>query len=290
MGLLAADRPKGTTFYGARRHTLGSITFHLNSVAAASWVGTPDVLMSFLSHFDASATGMTHTYHTTAQFIPTTFDLSIQAALAEVEASGGLKPVSIRYVRFFKPVEQQARGQRYTHATIAFADPGSANIAISQGLFFDGQQVQVKKTLPEPRRCLKCQCLGANHVAAQCKSIHDVCAWCVSMHRTSECDMGPGQDLRCSNCKPHEAWGHGVADRQCPTFLEKQAQLQCRLPETKYRFFPTDDPRTWADANGEDSSRMDADKMWRVGAERVGRMVQGGRDGDGQYWRAGGMD
>ncbi|TFK17100.1 hypothetical protein FA15DRAFT_552232, partial [Coprinopsis marcescibilis] len=214
---------------------------------AANWAGALDVLTLFLSHFDTTATGRTHSYHTTAQFIPTTFNPTIQAALEEVESSRGLKTGSIRHVRFFKPTALRARGQRYAHATIAFADPESANRSIAQGLFFDRWRVQVTKTLPEPRRCLKCQCLGMNHIAAQCRSIHEVCTRCAGMHKTSECDpdRGTGFTLKCSNCKPHKAVGHGAADRHCPVFLEKRCQLQQRLPETKYKFFPTDDPRSW---------------------------------------------
>jgi hypothetical protein len=94
----------------------------------------------------------------------------------------------------------------------------------------------------DPKRCLKCQGVGINHNAADCKSIHDVCARCAEMHRTDQCTVESLTDFRCANCK---AKGHGAADRECPIFKERMKVLHDRIPNYAYRFFPMKDPSTW---------------------------------------------
>jgi hypothetical protein len=94
----------------------------------------------------------------------------------------------------------------------------------------------------DPKRCMKCQGIGVNHMAAACKSIHDVCARCAGMHRTDQCGVGSSAEFKCANC--HEK-GHGAADRECPIFKAKLAELHAKIPNYAYRFFPTKDPNTW---------------------------------------------
>ena len=49
-----------------------------------------------------------------------------------------------------------------------------------------------------------------------------------------------------SNCNSH---GHGAWDRECPTFKQKKKAYESRSEDSKYRFFPTEDPLTWETLN-----------------------------------------
>jgi hypothetical protein len=114
-------------------------------------------------------------------------------------------------------------------------------------LYIEGRKVYGHKLLTEPVRCMKCQGIGLNHVAATCKSICDVCARCGGVHRTADC-TAPDDKRACANCKiakrPYE--GHGAADRSCPAFQDKLQFALERNPEAKYPFFMiTEDPSTW---------------------------------------------
>src|ERR1700723_3440350 len=110
---------------------------------------------------------------------------------------------------------------------VGMISPEQANIAIRHGLVIEGKKVAVRRHRMDPKRCMKCQGIGVNHNAAECKFIHDVCARCAGMHRTSECAVTDFADFKCANCKTK---GHGAADRECPIFKEKTRAMHERMP------------------------------------------------------------
>lgn len=99
------------------------------------------------------------------------------------------------------------------------------------------------KMLTEPRRCLKCQRFG--HYVPDCKATHDTCARCGEQHRTSQCTITDTKNFCCTNCTGTGAKGHGAADRNCSAFKAEKEKIQARIPENKYKYFPTEVPRTW---------------------------------------------
>jgi hypothetical protein len=112
----------------------------------------------------------------------------------------------------------------------------------------DGSKVWGHKLLTEPIRCMKCQAIGSNHIAATCKSIHDSCARCGEMHRTSECTV-PDSERACCNCRAaarEDHRGHGAADRSCPVFERLLQSALERNPEAAHPYFlDAADPTTW---------------------------------------------
>ncbi|KAF8579197.1 hypothetical protein K439DRAFT_1255589, partial [Ramaria rubella] len=118
-----------------------------------------------------------------------------------------------------------------------------ANCAIRTGLIIESKRVWARKLLQEPRRCLKCQGIGSDHIAAECKSIHDTCGTCGGMHRASECSIRDQASFQCANCKVK---GPAAWDRQCPNFKNAAQRFRNRYPENAYCFFPTrDEPDSW---------------------------------------------
>ncbi|KAF8578107.1 hypothetical protein K439DRAFT_1362993 [Ramaria rubella] len=142
-----------------------------------------------------------------------------------------------------QPPQQWDPKQSSVHVIITLNSLAAANMAIATGLVIAGKRVQTRKLLQEPRRCLKCHQIGANHTTADCKQIHDTCGMCSTMHRTSECTIRDPKKYRCSNCK---GIGHTAWDQECPAFQTYNTSFQTCYPENEYKFFPTsNDPHTW---------------------------------------------
>ncbi|EIW77387.1 hypothetical protein CONPUDRAFT_109952, partial [Coniophora puteana RWD-64-598 SS2] len=118
----------------------------------------------------------------------------------------------------------------------------AGNAILRNGLVLDGRRCFVRKSVPEPPRCLKCQSFKGNHRAATCPSSVDVCAKCGGPHRTRECEVTRPEDKFCINCS---VAGHAASDRACPTFIALREKHQVRNLEARYRYFPTEDPLTW---------------------------------------------
>ena len=103
------------------------------------------------------------------------------------------------------------------------------------------------------------------------------------MHRTFDCDMTDPNLFACYNCKGTSAKGHGAADRQCPAFIEQLSTLQARNPETKYKYFPTNDPKSWETTarmlqktNTQDATWHDG-HQWRGGWTQTNDTLNNGR-------------
>jgi hypothetical protein len=125
-----------------------------------------------------------------------------------------------------------------------FRSAEDANKAIGNSLYIRGKCCITCKLLPEPRRCYKCHAINAHHVAASCREITDICDTCRGAHSPKECQTNHDDydKLYCVNCKIH---GHAARDRLCPTFTKHCNDLNTRMPENLYKYFPTDNPSSW---------------------------------------------
>ncbi|KAJ7762505.1 hypothetical protein B0H16DRAFT_1311730, partial [Mycena metata] len=232
-------------FVGATLQRSGSVLLHTSSTEAATWLKAN--IESFLSCMGGTSIYKERLLNVVAQYVPVSFDPSQDGALRILESENNIPSGVLAKARWIKPVAQRNRGQKVAHAILGFSDPAAANIFLRQGIWVEGRSVSGHKLLPEPIRCLKCQGVGLNHIAANCPSIHDTCARCGEMHKTAAC-MVDDEARACANCRiakrPHE--GHGAADRSCPVFIDKLQFALERNPDAKYPYFPTpDDPSSW---------------------------------------------
>lgn len=274
MGIFAKDQPEGTTFVAARKLRSGGIIYQLESVASAVWLRTPEVMVSFMAHFGGTSIIRSRLVYVVAEYVPRWWNENSQEAREQVERESGLPKGVMMYSKYIKHPRYHKASQKTAHAILGFVSREAANFAITHGLFMDGKRVFMRKLLPEPKRCMKCQSMTGNHVAAACKAEHDTCARCAQHHRTSDCDMGNEGAWRCANCEGDTAAGHGAADRQCPHFLTLLTRLHARLPETKYKFFPTDDPHSWELVDQADTYTNDQDATWQQGTNWGGGWTQ----------------
>jgi len=150
-----------------------------------------------------------------------------------------------------------------------FSTREAANHALVHGLYVEGKRVLARKLLLDPRRCTKCQIVGATHLAAECRFGRDVCGRCSEDHWTSKCPVTDPKLLKCNNCKG-EMWPHTTADRRCPTFVAEVQKLHARTPGSQYRFFVTNDPATWELTPSKEKNDLYSniqDAMWQNGED-----------------------
>ena len=106
---------------------------------------------------------------------------------------------------------------RQVEVTMKGAVPESLDLGL-WGVF------PVRKYIPEPLRCFKCQAFG--HVQKHCRRESELCGVCSQRHRTSECisalKAGDSREACCPNCGGrHHVWA-----RHCP-------ERARRLPPTE---------------------------------------------------------
>ncbi|KAJ7138922.1 hypothetical protein C8R46DRAFT_921775, partial [Mycena filopes] len=217
----------------------------MNSTEAASWL--KDNVQTFLSKMGGTSVYKERLLNVVAQYVPVSFDPDVAGALQNLERANNLPPGSLVKGRWIKPIGQRYPNQKVAHAIFGFSNAAAANVFLHHGMWIEGKPVNGHKLLPEPIRCLKCQGIGTNHIAANCSSSHDVCARCGDMHRTVAC-IADDEARACANCKtakrPHE--GHGAADRSCPVFIDKLQFTLERNPDAKYPYFPVEgDSSSW---------------------------------------------
>ena len=264
MGMEAEDRPDDTKFVGAKRMRNSNILYQLNKREAANWLKRPDVQKAFTTHYGGMSNIRNRLFYTLVEFVPTTFEAGADYAHARVEDDSGIASNAITYSKYIKPARLRSETQRTAHIIIGFNNRQAANHTIEHGLFIEGKRVTARKLLPELKRCLKCQ--GFGHFATDCKASTDICARCKGPHRTSTCTITDTTTFTCANCPKGEGKGHGSADRRCSTFIKETDKLHSRIPETKYRFFPTNEPHTWRLTSQHNSHIEDQVNAWQQGA------------------------
>jgi hypothetical protein len=287
MGMAAADRPDDLAFVGARRTQAGSILYQLNSAEAAKYMRNADVMREFLNHFGVMSVMRARTFQVIVEYVLVTFAPTELFALGNVEEASSLPAGSILEARWLKPAHLRSEAQRYAFLIVGFGSREAANHAIEYGVFVEGKKCKTWKMLPEPQQCMKCQRFG--HRAIDCKAIHDMCVRCGDMHRMADpqCKIDDRDNFKCSNCLES---GHGAVDRRCKIFVEKLRQMKERVPETKYKLFPTNEPPMWMRADEENMGVGSFDNTWRSsgplqqqqrggGWQSQGRLAGGQRSG-----------
>jgi hypothetical protein len=224
--------PEGTIFLGAEVLRSQAIAYHLNSIEAAGWIQQPETRKRFMNHFGSTSAAHSTLLHCVAEYVPVSFDTTSLAAIRKVEGDSGLKSCTLQFAKYIKNKERRYDGQRVAHAIFGFLTHDAANFAMTNGLYVEGKRVNLQKLLPEPRRCLKCQIVGANHIANDCPSTHDTCARCAEHHRTDKCEVKDREQFCCSNCRGVglKEKGHGPGDRGCPVFQREMENLWARTP------------------------------------------------------------
>jgi len=234
--------PHNLSFISARRLPHGGILYELDSTESVQWFNTPANRSNFLERFGADILIKDRTFQVIVENVPLSFTPEDQITLRDIEKKAGIKPNSITKARYIKPPQRRSPNQRTAHIILTLNSKEAANHSIKFGLSIAGKKVYGRKLISEPSRCLKCHSFNGSHVAATCPDEVDTCGTCGESHRTAECKVVERELFFCVNCNAH---GHGAWDRECPIFKQKSDAHKARNEESKYRFYPTNDPLTW---------------------------------------------
>lgn len=122
-------------------------------------------MKSFMLHLGLSTLCYRlQTYLILITFVPPTFD-SNTIALRRLEEDTGLHKGTIVTANWIKPPSKRSKDQTCGHRIFTISEPEAANKLIRNQLYIEGKVIQVSKLLTEPRCCLKCQKVGAGHLA-----------------------------------------------------------------------------------------------------------------------------
>ena len=247
----ALEMPPGVAFVGAKKMRNGNILYQLNTYDAGNWMKMEDVQKVFMENYGGTASMQNKLYYVIAEFVPISFIENSSFMHARIEEESAISANSLVFSKYIKPAHLRSNNQKVAHVTLGFNNRFAANDAIQSRLFIEGKHVGLRKKLTEPRRCLKCQ--KFSHYVLDCKNEEDICARCSGKHCTSVCKETNTADFACSNCIGTKAKGHRAADRNCPAFTMELEKLHKRIPDNKYKYFPTNALRTWSLLNEEEN-------------------------------------
>src|SRR5882672_5613610 len=155
------------------------------------------------------------------EFMPISHNPDTLAENRKIKHDSGIGEGMLISTRWIKPEQRRASGQRVMHLIACFQTTEAANCAIQEGVVIAGKMSWARR-LHRELRCLKCQSLNANHLAAACGH-PNTCGMCGKEHRTSECTEEDSDKYWCTNCK---VLGHASWDRLFPGFVQASKHLE----------------------------------------------------------------
>ncbi|KIM59484.1 hypothetical protein SCLCIDRAFT_58317, partial [Scleroderma citrinum Foug A] len=209
----------------------------------ADWLKTANGTKAFISKFGSNVSLAIKPFPILVEFIPIQFNTDEPSALRDIEHKSLLPTGSIKSARWIKPVERRNPKQRKAHLAMELFKPEEANKAIKNGLVILGPRCPMRKLLPEPTQCMKCQSFEGSHFAKDCTKAIDTCSTCMKNHRTKDCEFTSLDQCFCVNCQEP---GHAAWDRECPVYLTKVKKYHAHIADARYRFYPErENPETW---------------------------------------------
>jgi hypothetical protein len=183
------DEADQVEFLTAKRLPKGGAVLVTRTEDAARWLRADHNILRFSERLGGSVMASADLCMVIAEYVPISFAPESLSALTKIERDSHPEKGAVKEAHFIKKIGNRAEGQRNAHVIIGITEPDQANIAIRGGLVIEGKAVSVRRHMVDPRRCLKCQQVGANHIAADCKALHETCGRCTGNHRTAECTV-----------------------------------------------------------------------------------------------------
>ena len=234
--------PTGAKFLSVRKTAHGSLLYEVDSADTVAWLWSDEGQRAFASNFGTEVSLATKPFSTIVEYVPALFAINDTHTIRELEQVNDLPVGAVRLIRWIKPIERRTPNQRTAHAIVDFFRPEDANMAIKNGLLMKGKRCSIRKLLPEPTRCMKCQSFDG-HYAKSCTSTRDTCGTCTGDHRTRDCTVTSQEHRRCANCR---ASGHAAWSRECPHFVDLLNCHHSHSQDVDYRYFPVcNNPATW---------------------------------------------
>ncbi|QRV77058.1 Reverse transcriptase from transposon X-element protein [Ceratobasidium sp. AG-Ba] len=234
---LLKGKPETVQFTSVTRHANGGLLYKLNSPDARSWLVRPDVCNRFTDSFGCAVQIRERKFLVLVQHVPISLDVTKKATVDTLEESNNLPKGSILSLRWIRDPSRREPEQRHAHLIIHCSTKETANLWIGNRMTLEGKDCSSVKLLPTPLRCYNCQLPG--HQARGC-SAPQTCGTCGGEHRTENCTNR--LNTYCVTCKTK---GHPTWSTSCPGYATRCANLLDRVPDNRYRYYVTSEPRTW---------------------------------------------
>lgn len=183
---------------GAKKLKNGGVIYEMDSKETASWIR--EEKEAFMANFSGNAIVKERVVSMIAEYVPTSHTTDSPTELRKIEMESNIDTGSLVSSRWIKPIHKRKKGQLTAHTILRFTSPELANKAIDKGLIIAGKRIQTWRLRREPCRCLKCQLVNTQHMAAECKSTN-ICGTCGKEHCTADCDKSDPANYSCTNCK-----------------------------------------------------------------------------------------
>jgi len=243
--IYADGKPQGTRFVAARPLKNGGILLEMETEEGVEWLREESIKERFESSFPGLVKVKERTYQVVVQFISTRLKEKLEKMLTEIEDENSFPEDTILKARWMRNPTNWSQTQLKAHAVVSVPSKGIANMILRKGLIIEGIRHEARKLEEDPKRCFRCQLIGAGHMAATCTA-SEACSNCSGHHATGECRANRAE-FRCVTCKKNKQQDdHASWDRRCPAFLQEKARLREKKPENYYRYYPSArDPTTW---------------------------------------------
>jgi len=239
------EHPEGAKFIAVRALKNGGVLLEMDSEEGADWLRDEDITKEYEKQFPGVVKVKGKTYQVVVQFISTRLKDRLETMTTDIEEENDWPEDTIIKARWMRNPTNWKQTQSKAHAVLSVPSRGIANSIMMKGILIEGTRHQARKLEEDPRRCFKCQLIGAGHTAATCGAA-DACSNCAGQHATGDC-RAIRADFRCVTCKKNkQPDDHASWDRQCPAFLAEKAKLRERRPENYYKYYPTEgNAATW---------------------------------------------
>jgi len=137
--------------------------------------------MAFAVNFRGMSMLKDRTVAIIIEFISVSYNLDALAEIQKVECDSRLDAGALVSTKCIQLLQRRVDEQQMAHLITRLKMPEDANWTIKNGLIMAGKGVWARRMRREPRRCLKCQVIGANHFTVGC------CSQNSRVHRDQPC-------------------------------------------------------------------------------------------------------
>ena len=135
-------------------------------------------------------------YQVVVQFLLTELRNHLEKSFTVIESKNEMPArmiIRVKWLRNWNPNQMKA------HAIFSLNSANAANNVMKSRILIDGTQHEARKLEEDPRRCFKCQIIGAKHTVVTCKA-EEACSNCTKNHPTRECNATRAE-YQCTTCK-----------------------------------------------------------------------------------------
>ena len=135
----------------------------MDSEDGANWFKHDEVTKAFENCFPGTVKIKGNNYQVVVQFLPVRLKNCLEDLHTEIETKNNLTKGSIASIKWLRNPANWNPTQMKVHAVFAIKHRNEVNDIISKGLLINSAHHDARKLEEDPKRCFKCQLIGAGH-------------------------------------------------------------------------------------------------------------------------------